>query len=213
MERDKRQQAYTTIKQKIISGELPPATDLSEEKLIQELGISRTPIREALQKLNEQGFISIYPRKGTIVSDITLDMINWTYEARKLNEPFITKNACGRLSIDWLLKMKRAFEAIYEEADANTEETRKAYIELDRELHDTILETCTNMFLKNFMKIINDHSHRFRIKTGGVNMQYKSAVEEHLCILDALIEGDAEKVEAAAKEHVLKATKTAYQYI
>lgn len=213
MESDKKRQAYTVIKQKIISGELPPATDLSEERLIQELGISRTPIREALQKLNEEGFVSIYPRKGTIVSDVSLDMINWIYEARKLNEPFITKKACGRLSIDWLLKMQKSFEKIYEEADSNSEETRQRYIELDCELHATILDTCTNIFLKNFMKNINDHSHRFRIKTGGVNLKYKTAVEEHLRILEALIEGDTDKAEAAAKDHVLQATKTAYQYI
>lgn len=213
MQKDKKQQAYAVIKQKIISGELAPAADLSEEELIRELGISRTPIREAIQKLSEEGFVSIYPRKGTIVSEITLDTIRWIYEARKLNEPYMTAGACGKLSEDWLLKMRREFEEIHQAADANAREVRQRYVALDREFHEAILDTCPNVFLRNFMKNINDHSHRLRIKTGGANREYKPAVEAHLAIVDALLAGNPAKTEEAAREHIAQAVQTAYQYM
>lgn len=210
MEKGKKQLAYELIKEKILTGELAPSTDLSEEKLISELGISRTPIREAIQKLSEEGFVIIFPRKGTIVSEISLDLIRWTYEARRINEPYVTKCVCGHLSLKWLLKMQRSFQAILKAG--NTPEILQKYVELDRELHGTILEAFDNIFIKSFMRNVYDHSHRLRIKTGNANMDYKRATEEHMVILEALIENDPEKAEQAALAHVLESTKTAYQY-
>lgn len=70
--KSKADEAYNIIKEKIVNLQLQPSADISEEKLIQELNISRTPIREALQKLAKDGFVIVYPRKGTIVADITL---------------------------------------------------------------------------------------------------------------------------------------------
>ena len=65
--------AYQELKNRIISGQMPPLSDVSEEQLQKELGVSRTPIREAIQKLEKEHFVMIYPRRGTLVSDITLD--------------------------------------------------------------------------------------------------------------------------------------------
>ena len=81
----KADEAYNIIKNKIINLELRPLSDLSEEAFQRELGISRTPIREAIQRLAKEGFVRIYSRKATIVSDITLDLINSVYEVRLLN--------------------------------------------------------------------------------------------------------------------------------
>lgn len=83
----KAEEAYEIIKRKIIMLEMRPTSDISEEALIQELNISRTPIREAIQRLAKDRFVIIYPRKGTIVSDISIDLINCVYEVRLLNEP------------------------------------------------------------------------------------------------------------------------------
>lgn len=93
--RDKAQIAYNIIKDKILKGELPPLSDISEESLQDELDISRTPVREAIQKLKKEGFVYIYSRKGTIVSDITVDLTKSIYEVRALNEPYAARCACG----------------------------------------------------------------------------------------------------------------------
>ena len=86
--------AYQELKNRIISGQMPPLSDVSEEQLQKELGVSRTPIREAIQKLEKEHFVMIYPRRGTLVSDMTLDLIYSIYEVRLLNEPFIARSAC-----------------------------------------------------------------------------------------------------------------------
>lgn len=83
--------AYREIKNKIIQGELAPLSDIVEERFQEELNISRTPIREAVQRLNKEGFVYIYARKGTIVSPINVEMIYSVYQARLLNEPYLSK--------------------------------------------------------------------------------------------------------------------------
>ena len=150
MTRAKSQTAYELIKQKIFDGVYPPLSDISEEILQQEMGISRTPIHEALQRLSDEGFVNIYPRKGTIVSEMTLDTIYWIYEARELNEPYITRHACGRLSVPWLKRMLKEYQARRDNDDKIlTLGERKHFIQLDFELHNTIIATCRNDFIRN----------------------------------------------------------------
>ena len=72
--------AYDYIKEKIISGEYPPMSDLSEDKLQKELNISRTPVREAILRLEKEDFVYVYPRKGTIITDVTQDLIDDIYQ-------------------------------------------------------------------------------------------------------------------------------------
>ena len=107
--KSKADEAYNIIKEKIVNLQLQPSADISEEKLIQELNISRTPIREALQKLAKDGFVIVYPRKGTIVADITLDLINSIYEIRILNEPHMSRIACMKIHDEWIQRMKAGF--------------------------------------------------------------------------------------------------------
>ena len=77
----------------ILTGELSPRIDISEKQLQQELGISRTPVHEALKRLQDEGFVETYARKGTFVADVTIETVQDIYETRLLIEPFMTKNA------------------------------------------------------------------------------------------------------------------------
>lgn len=210
---EKRDQAYEVIKQKILMGVLPPLSDISEEELQKELGISRTPIHEALIKLSREGFVYIYPRKGTIVSEITLDAIYWQYEARELNEPRITCQACERLPREWLFQMREAFLALpTSPEEANAADIRGRFIELDRELHSMILSTCRNVFLREMLQNVYDHSQRLRVRTNRKNEEYLRALGEHLEIINALIEQNHDKVEEAAREHIRRAKEVAFRY-
>ena len=90
--------AYNEIKNKIIQGGLAPLSDIVEERLQEEFQISRTPIREAIQRLSKEGFVYIYARKGTIVSAINVETIHSVYQARLLNEPYLSKEVCYDVS-------------------------------------------------------------------------------------------------------------------
>lgn len=208
--RDKAQIAYNIIKDKILKGELPPLSDISEESLQEELDISRTPVREAIQKLKKEGFVYIYSRKGTIVSDITVDLTKSIYEVRTLNEPYTARCACGKIPKDRLLRMRDAWTAPPENLTA--EEERDYFINLDRDLHNMILEYTDNVFLKDMLQIVNDHSHRIRIRTSKRNKEYDCSIKEHIEIIEAFLEEDADKVEERVRYHIENAIQEAYKY-
>lgn len=207
---NKSERAYLEIKRKIIFGELLPMSEVSEEQLQKELNISRTPIREALQRLAKEHFVLIYPRRGTIVSDITLDVINSIYEIRLLNEPYIARSACRYISQKSIDELYQAFS----DTSLNLEdrEKRDYYIEMDRKLHNMLTEHTNNFMLKDLFQIVNDHNHRIRIMTSKRNMNYQRSIEEHLEILRALRDRDEDRIEQSVRNHILTAKKEAFEY-
>ncbi len=198
--------AYRIIKDKIVTLQLKPSSDISEDELIKELNISRTPIREAIQKLAKDRFVIVYPRKGTVVSEISLDLINSIYEVRLLNEPHMARNACMRVSDEWLRMLKKGF------LDFKGKEDLLAYIDLDYELHKGLTSYTNNIFLKNMFSVVNDHNHRIRIQTSKRNRDYQRSVQEHLLILEAMERRDEDAVEQAVRDHVLTAKQEAFEY-
>lgn len=202
--------AYQQIKNKIISGKILPLSEISEEQLQKELNISRTPIREAIQKLAKEHFVMIYPRRGTIVSDITLDLINSVYEIRLLNEPFMARCACRYISEAWISRMFSAFSA---DLNGKKEEKQRDYfIDLDRELHNMLTSYSNNFLLRDLFRVVNDHNHRIRIFTSQRNRNYQTSIDEHLGILEALQQRDEELVGQRVKEHILTGKRDAFEY-
>ena len=92
-------QAYNTIRQKIVTCEYAPGTFLNEELLTSELGLSRTPIRDALSRLEQEGLIEIKPKKGILVMPLSINTISMIFEVRQLYEPYILLNYGTSLSI------------------------------------------------------------------------------------------------------------------
>lgn len=205
--RSKADEAYNIIKEKIVNLQLQPSADISEEKLIQELNISRTPIREALQKLAKDGFVIVYPRKGTIVADITLDLINSIYEIRILNEPHMSRIACMKIQDEWIQRIKAGFLS-FDGQDVDI----AGYIRLDYELHTELTRHTNNIFLKNLFRVVNDHNHRIRIQTSRRNDVYGRSIQEHLEIIKALEGRNEAAVEEAVRTHILTAKREAFDY-
>ncbi len=201
--------AYEILKNKIIYGEMPPLSDISEEALQKELKISRTPIHEAIQQLCAEGFVLIYPRKGTIVSDVTSDLLYQIHELRELNEPYIVRKVSKMVDREWLLSMKEKFSLL--PSESSCAQTRMLYCEYDRELHSTILSYCSNSFLKTVMANAYDHAHRARLKTSLYSEYYTSTIAEHLNIINAMLDGNQKLIELACLEHILIARKNAHE--
>lgn len=206
----KADEAYHIIKNKIINMELRPLSDISEEAIQNELNISRTPIREAIQRLAREGFVQIYSRKATIVSDITLDLINSVYEVRLLNEPYLSRFACRYASDEKIQELRDGFLLLKDNCESK--ENRNYYISLDQELHNMLIQYTNNSFLKNLFKMINDHNHRIRIQTSRRNTAYYKNIEEHLTILNALQSRDEAAVENAVRVHIQNAKREAFEF-
>ena len=193
----KAEEAYEIIKRKIIMLEMRPTSDISEEALIQELNISRTPIREAIQRLAKDRFVIIYPRKGTIVSDISIDLINCVYEVRLLNEPYMARQTVEQTTDEWIQKMKSEFQSFQPESY----DVMK-YIDLDYKLHKELTSYSNNMFLNSLFAVVNDHNHRIRVETSTRNRDYSRSIREHIAILEAIERRDADAVEQAVRAHL-----------
>ena len=104
--------AYQIIKERIMSCDYKPNTFLNEADLIEEIDASRTPIREALNKLEQEGFVQIIPKKGVMVTGLTLLEINQTFEARILLEPFIINNYMNRIDRNALIDIQKTSEQL-----------------------------------------------------------------------------------------------------
>lgn len=206
----KKDWAYAIIKEKILDGRLAPLSDVSEDDLMEELQISRTPIREAFQKLEKEGFVHIYPRKGTIVTGINADLIYQLFEMRFLNEPYMARQVCNFLPEEWLLDIHERFTRVMK--FENKQEEMQYYTGLDRELHSTILQYNQNTFLINAMTNVIDHNHRIRIKTSYEPDRYIRSIAEHVAIINAYLARVPEQVEETMRVHIATSRKNALEY-
>lgn len=192
--------AYEFIKKKIISGEYPPMSDLSEDKLQKELNISRTPVREAILRLEKEDFVYVYPRKGTIITDVTQDLIEDIYQVRRLIEPEMVSSTMHLVDKTWLEDIRRRF--IEPDCKLRGEQLRRYYIDLDTELHSKIMDGCPNRYMRRMMKNIYDQNQRLRIACSRADSEDDSTTEEHVAIVDALFKGDKKHLEEKVLDHL-----------
>ncbi len=196
--------AYEFIKEQILSGELPPKADISEKNLQEKLNISRTPVHEALKLLEEEHFVETYPRKGTFVSDVTMEVVRDVYDARLLIEPSVTRDAVDLVSREWMLDLHRRLEERYR---FQTNQDVRMMISLDTELHTVVASYCTNVFLQKSLSLVYDHDRRLRLKTETAPEQVKFSCQEHIHILDAMLAGDKDLSEKLSREHIINSRK------
>lgn len=204
----KSEEVYNILKNKIIKFELPPSTIISDD-LLEELNVSKTPLREALIQLNREGFVKINPRKGTIVTDVTKELIDHVYEVRLQLEPYIAKTYYKNVDMDKLREIRLKLQGYSSEQDVN----RSYYIDLDNELHDSILESCTNIFIYRMLLAVNDHNRRIREQTSMRNEDYMHAITQHLSIIDAYEIKNPDAIESAVKYHIVWGQKDAHDYL
>ncbi|MFV0332850.1 MAG: GntR family transcriptional regulator [Tropicimonas sp.] len=203
--------AYESIKEKILEGDLPPHADIREEALQHELALSRTPIREACQRLCKEGFLQIYPSKGMFVTDVTAELIRDIYQMRLLNEPFIVREACRfNEQMGWFRDIRQRIAA--PPSGLGERELRRYFIDLDRDLHDYLLRGCRNRFLLTAMSMVLDHNHRIRIKVSRPYDPEDRSVGEHLDIIDAVLARDEGRAEEAARRHIEASRQITFKY-
>lgn len=191
--------AYETIKEMILNGTLPPLSDVSEKKLQEQLQCSRTPVHEAIKQLETENLVITYPRKGTFITDVTIEMVRDLYETRLLVEPTITRQAVTTASREWLEDLRTRLQV---EHPMQTHEDILAVMALDTELHTGIASLCDNLYLRNTLRIVYEHDRRIRLKTERNTSQVRFSQHEHIRMLDAMLAGDADLTETLSREHV-----------
>lgn len=189
-----KQQAYKYIKDKIITCEFQPGTFIDEKQISQDLGVSRTPIRDAINALSNESLVNIIPKKGVIVSKITSKDVNEVFQVREIIEPIAISSFAYNLSVEKL----NYFKQMYAKGGFNEE---KAH-ELDDEFHKFIVSAYKNEYMNNVFIDIQDKNKRIRKMSGtlkaGINITYN----EHLTIINLIENMETDLAAKALLGHI-----------
>ena len=202
-----KQQAYNIIKEKIINCEYPPSALLNEEMLKEDIQASRTPIRDALGRLEQEGLITILPKKGIIVAPLTIREINMVHEARTLIEPFAILHYGNKISDDIYQNYYRLFqrEVTY------TSDLNESY-ESDNQFHQMFITVTNNDYLISTYERISQQNTRLRIYSGRKSKNRLLASQnEHLKIVECCLKQNWELASKAMEEHLYHSKEAAFE--
>ena len=200
--RNARDLAYHTVRSRIITMELKPGDPLNDRELAEELGISRTPMREALILLNNAHMVAIKPQSGTHVAPIDLHLMELEQFSRYTLEKEILTRMCGRLTPEQEAGYRQLIEA-YRVLEASPEEPDREMrlLELDNAFHRRAFELCGMEHHFDHMLASLQHVERIRKFSLQTN-ENKSVCAAHTRILEAVLHGSEEDVSRALSDHL-----------
>ncbi len=193
---------YEIITEKILSGVLAPGVRLTEEELATELGVSRTPVREAVKRLAQDELVELLPRRGMYVKKLSREDIAEIYEVRMGLEGLAISLAVKLIPDKELGKLSDELEFAKRELEAGRVD---AWLAFDTDFHSLVVEHCGNRRLRTMLERLNNLVGYFRIHVARKSERAKQALEEHSRILAALKTRDQGQAEAAMRAHVQSA--------
>lgn len=188
--------AQDRIRDAIVSGELKLGEQVSEAQLAQRMGISKTPVREALVRLKMEGLVEIHPQRGTFVFRLSAEEVRQMCRYRAMVETQALREAAEHNSAA-LRSGLRACLAEMQAAEAQGDIKRLAYIDMD--FHCQFLQHCPNAYLKASYNLI-----RFQLIALRVRSPIENAIDSHQVLVDAIDRADVEAACALLHEHVLE---------
>ena len=202
--KDLKNHTYCILKERLVNCIYPPGTLLNEAQLAAALGASRTPVREAISRLEMEGFVKIMPKKGIYVTDISLNDVLQIFQTRIEIEPIAVRLAAPHLPREELLAFCGKFKG--EAPDIQNG------FRLDTAMHLFIIEHCGNRYIIDMMHRIFDENTRVIISSKQNQVQIHDARLEHLDILNSLLDKDTERAIALMQSHIENCRKAALDY-
>lgn len=190
---------FNTLRQAILTGELKPGERLMEIQLANRLGVSRTPVREAIRKLELEGLVLMIPRKGAVVAEITIKDLEDVLEVRGALEVLAVQNACENITDEQLQELKIAgtnFKHALMGADL------VECVQADIRFHEIIYGATNNRRLIQLLSNLREQMYRYRMEYLKDKRMYKTLVDEHEAIRKALKKHDPEKAGNAVRVHI-----------
>lgn len=190
---------YESLRNAIVSQVLVPGERLMETELAEEMGVSRTPVREAIRKLELEGYVVMIPRKGAYVSGLSIKDINEVFEIRSTLEALAAGLAAVRATQEEIEEMERSL--VMEAHLWETSDLLKT-IELDTRFHEMLYQVARNSRLTAMITELREQVQRFRTTTLAVPGRMKFALDEHRRIVEAIAERNVKMAQKAALEHI-----------
>lgn len=205
-----RELVLEAIREAIKEGILKPRERLMEIQLAEELGVSRTPIREALRKLELEGFIVMVPRKGAYVADISFKDIADVFEIRTALEGLAAGLAAERITDEELEAMERH---LVEKADAIFRQDMERLIEVDTKFHEAIYKASRNQRLWTIINNLREQIQRFRTTSLAYPGRMQQSLNEHRHLVEAIQARDPQLARQLAQEHIENAEQSMIESI
>ena len=195
---------FHTIRENILSGKYAQGEELKEKTIGEELGVSRTPVREALRQLELEGLVSIIPNKGAYVVGISKKDMQDIYEIRCRLEGLCARWAAEHITKEQLDELEEiVFRAEFHAKKGNAEQL----VELDNQFHETLYKAADSKELQRVLSDFHHYLQRVRKITLTDTNRAVESNKEHMMIVDALKEHDADKAEKLASKHIFSTSE------
>ena len=190
---------FNTLRQAILRGELKPGERLMEIQLANKLGVSRTPIREALRKLELEGLVNMVPRKGAEVADITEKSLRDVLEVRKALEELSVQLACEKITEEEIEELKRVAERF---KDTLNDQDVTKIAEADVAFHYVIYTATDNQKLILLLNNLREQMYRYRVEYLKKEEAYPQLIAEHEELIDNISKRNKEEATRIMCEHI-----------
>lgn len=194
-----REVVFQTLRNAIVQGEFEPGERLMEITLANRLGVSRTPVREAIRMLELEGLVVMIPRKGAEVARITEKDLKDALEIRMALEELATVLACQRIDAEGKAKLKQACISFRE---AIGSKLVPSIVDADVRFHDVIFEATNNPRLISLAQNLREQVYRYRVEYVKDFGYHDKLVSEHDAITNAILMGDSEKAKEIMRMHI-----------
>lgn len=192
--------AYDMLLERILDLRIPPGSVLNEQQLATEIGLGRMPVREAVARLAGGRFVTVMPRRGTVVTAPTLDNVLDMFEAREAIECGVAYIAARRASDDDLARLRLLINAAEQSRGEAAAET---YLRADHEIHQFLVHLIRNSLLQDAADRLLQHNLRFWRSYWATHPARHGSMLSHADLLTALEAGDPAAAEAAMREHIV----------
>lgn len=193
------EQAYRALRDRLIMLDIAPGEPLNEGHLVADLGFGRTPLREALKRLETDHLVVSYPRRGTFATRVDITELATVSEVRQLLEPLAARKAAGNVDADTQAALLEARDGI---GQLTSDSPWRDVMALDLAVHRLVYRTAGNHHLEESLIRLDNLATRIWCVVVDRLPDVAGHIREHLGLLDAILEGDQERAESIAAEHV-----------
>lgn len=194
-----RELVFETLREAIISGSLRPGERLMEVQLAEEMGVSRTPVREAIRKLELEGFVVMVPRKGAYVANYSFKDITEVFEIRSALESLAAGLAAERITEEEIEQLERA---LHQAAGFVSKQDLESMVHADTEFHEMLYRACRNNRLLTIICNLREQIQRLRAKSLATPGRMRECLLEHKRIVEAVSARNAQLARETAQEHI-----------
>ena len=193
------QKVYRVLKEAIIKGFLEPGTKLLENKIAEEMHVSRTPVREAMQKLVAEGFVKTTPNQTMVVTEVSLEDVKDVLQIRGVLEGLAARITAKEINIQEIDELENVVAQMSLHV---SKENLSSYCKADDEFHDLILNVCGNKWIIQIRDNLGNFIYRFRIKSLSVPGRLKYSLGEHQAIMESLKKHNPAEADKLSQIHM-----------